>query len=345
VLIARAPVRISLAGGGTDLEAYYARTPGAVVSATIDKYFYVFISPAEGDHIQVSSSDYRTFVRQPFDQPPLWDGDLRLPTAVIHHFGIRTGLSVFLASQVPPGTGLGSSSTVAVALIKAMAALSGRHLSRREVAELACEIEIQRLGMPIGKQDQYAAAYGGLNYIEFRPEGVEVEPVQMRAEAEQRLEQRLLLFYTGRWHDSGQILSEQRRNSEEHGGPAVDALHLIRQTAIDMRAALVAGDVGAVGRLLHRSWQAKRRLARGISDAVIDRWYDLALECGAAGGKLTGAGGGGFLLLYCEPDRQGALTAALQAAGLHRMDFRFESGGGMVIMNNLVRPVPVAVHG
>jgi D-glycero-alpha-D-manno-heptose-7-phosphate kinase len=345
VLIARAPVRISLAGGGTDLEAYYARTTGAVVSATIDKYFYVFVSPADGDHIQVSSSDYRTFVRQPYDQPPLWDGDLRLPTAVIHHFGIRTGLSVFLASQVPPGTGLGSSSTVAVALVKAMAALCGRRLGRREVAELACEIEIERLGMPIGKQDQYAAAFGGLNYMEFRPDGVDVEPVPIRPDAEQRLEQRLLLFYTGRWHDSGRILSEQRRNSEERGGSALEALHVIRQTAADMRDALVAGDTGAVGRLLDRSWRAKRRLASGISDAVIDRWYDLALETGATGGKLTGAGGGGFLLLYCEPERQSALTSALQAAGLHRMDFRFESGGGMVIMNHLIRPVPVAVDG
>lgn len=345
MLIARAPVRISLAGGGTDLEAYYSRWPGAVVSATIDKYFYVFVSPAQGDHIQVSSSDYRTFVRQRYDQPPMWDGDLRLPRTVIHHFGVRTGLSVFLASQVPPGTGLGSSSTVAVALIKAMAVLTGRQLSRREVADLACDIEIERLGMPIGKQDQYAAAFGGLNYMEFGPDGVRVEPLDMPAEAERRLEQRLLLFYTGRWHDSSRILDEQRRQSERDGGPAVEALHRIRETATRMRAALMAGDLGAVGDLLHRSWLAKRRLARGISDAVIDGWYDLALGSGAAGGKLTGAGGGGFLLLYCEPERQAALTSALHAAGLNRMDFRFESGGGMVIMNNLVRPVPLAVNG
>ena len=345
MLIARAPVRISLAGGGTDLEAYYSRRPGAVVSATIDKYFYVFVSPSPGEHIQVSSSDYRTFVRQRFDEQPMLDCSLRLPRAVIHHFGIRTGLSVFLASQVPPGTGLGSSSTVAVALIKALAVLSGRRLSRQQVAELACEIEIERLRMPIGKQDQYAAAFGGLNFMEFRPDGVSVEPIAMPAGTDRQLERRLVLFFTGRWHDSSQILSEQRRNSDRDAGPAVDALHLIRETATLMRASLLAGDVAAVGGLLHRSWLAKRRLARGITDQVIDRWYELALAAGAGGGKVTGAGGGGFLLLYCEPERQPALTAALQAEGLHRMDFRFESGGGMVIMNNLVGPALRAVGG
>jgi len=162
VLIARAPLRLSLAGGGTDLEAYFEKYGGAVVSTTIDKYFYVITSLSDAPHIQVSSSDYQTFYRQDIEEPPLWDGELRLPKVIIDHFGIRTGLSVFLASQVPPGTGLGSSSAVAVALIKAMGVLCNRSMTTHEIANLACQIEIEKLGLPIGRQDQYAAAFGGV---------------------------------------------------------------------------------------------------------------------------------------------------------------------------------------
>lgn len=344
MLIARAPVRISLAGGGTDLEAYYSRFGGAVVSVTIDKYFYVLVSHSSGNHIQVSSSDYRTFFRHRMESPPLWDGDLRLPKAILQHFAIRSGLSVFLASQVPPGTGLGSSSTVAVALIKAMAVLSGLPLSRKEVAELACEIEIGLMGMPIGKQDQYAAAFGGLNYIEFGPEDVIVERLAVSDGTVSQLRERLLLFFTGLAHKSEEILGEQRRRSQEGHRPTVEALHAIKDIAIQTRAHLIAGDIRPIGDLLHRSWLAKRTLALGVSDPVIDRWYELALEAGASGGKIVGAGGGGFLLLFCEPERQEVVSEVLAREGLIGMDFDFESGGAMVIMNNLVGWRPVAAH-
>ena len=336
MLIARAPLRVSLAGGGTDLEAYYARFGGAVVSTTIDKYFYVFVSPNDGSHVQVSSSDYRTFYRERLDAPMLWDGDLRLPKAIIHHFGVRTGLSVFLASQVPPGTGLGSSSTVAVALIKAMALLSGDSLTRGDVAELACRIEIEKLGMPIGKQDQYAASFGGLNYFQFSSDGVSVERLDLAEECVAQLERRLMLFFTGRWHDSARILGEQKRESERDGGSVIEALHEIKRSAVGMRRDLMRGDVAAVGDWLHRSWLAKRELAQGVSDPWIDRSYERARAAGARGGKVAGAGGGGFLLLYCEPQHQERVTEALEETGLTRMDFRFEAGGAMVIVNNLV---------
>ncbi|MDQ6897993.1 MAG: GHMP kinase, partial [Candidatus Dormibacteraeota bacterium] len=220
--------------------------------------------------------------------------------------------------------------------IKAMAVLSGESLSRSQVAELACDIEINRLGMPIGKQDQYAAAFGGVNFIQFAPERVSVERLAMPPGTDLELERRLLLFFTGRWHNSASILSEQRQNTGRPDGQAVEALHLIKDKAIAMRSHLLAGEVSAVGALLHESWLAKRTLARGITDPVIDRWYQLAMDAGAGGGKLTGAGGGGFLLLHCEPERQDTVTEALGAEGLVRMDFRFESGGGTVILNNLV---------
>jgi D-glycero-alpha-D-manno-heptose-7-phosphate kinase len=336
MLIARAPLRISLAGGGTDLEAYYGKYGGAVVSLTIDKYFYVFISPSDSQHIQVSSSDYQTFYRQRLDESPLWDGDLRLPKAIINHFGVDTGLSIFLASQVPPGTGLGSSSTVTVALIKALAVLRGQRLSRAEIAALACRVEIDELGMPIGRQDQYAAAFGGLNFIQFSPEGVLVQPLQLPDGVSEALERRLMLFFTGRSRNSGQILSEQKRSSERNRATVIEALHVIKQAALDMRRDLVDGNVAAVGTGLHLSWLAKRQLAHGISDPWIDQWYEAARAAGATGGKIAGAGGGGFLLLYAEPECQELVTQTLQTNGLSRLDFRFESGGAMVIMNTLV---------
>jgi D-glycero-alpha-D-manno-heptose-7-phosphate kinase len=348
MLIARAPLRISLAGGGTDLEAYYGKYGGAVISATLDKYFYVFLSRSDSPAIQVASSDYQTFYRQPLDETPLWDGDLRLPKVIVHHFGIRTGLSVFLASQIPPGTGLGSSSSAAVALIKAMSVLGGQRLTRHEIAEMACEIEIEKLGMPIGKQDQYAAAFGGLNYLEFRSEGVTVQPLELPDEVQAELERRLMLFFTGRSRNSAQILTEQKRSSERNRASVIEALHVIHESAVALRQDLARGNITAVGECLHRSWMAKRQLAPGVSDPWIDQWYETACAAGAAGGKIAGAGGGGFLLLYCEPENQDRVTQALQANGLNRMDFRFEAGGAMVIMNTLssrAEPVPAGFAG
>lgn len=333
MLIARAPLRVSLAGGGTDLPAYYEQHGGAVLSTTIDKYFYVFLSPSDGHHLQVTSSDYRAFYRKRLDEPSLWDGVLNLPKAVIDHFGTRTGLSVFLASQAPPGTGLGSSSAVAVALIKAMSVLSGEKLSPHKIAELACLIEIDQLGMPIGKQDQYAAAFGGLNFFQFTRGGVEAQRIDPGPEVMAALDERLMLFFTGMWHDSGVILNEQRDNSH---AAAVASLDNIKAIAIAMRDDLCRGDLSRIGELLHESWLAKRGLATGITQPQIDRWYNLARSAGVSGGKIAGAGGGGFLLLYCEPEYQERVTELLGDEGLVQMDFSFESGGAMVIMNNLV---------
>ena len=333
MLIARAPLRISLAGGGTDLEAYYGKYGGAVISATIDKFFYVIMTTSDADSIQVSSSDYKTFYRHNVEENPLWDGDLRLPKVIINHFGIRSGISVFLASQVPPGTGLGSSSTVAVALIKALSVLCRVPMTAAEVAELASEIEIDRLGMPIGKQDQFAASFGGLNYIDFQTSGVTVTPLLLPFDVSASLQRRLMLFFTGRSHNSADILSQQKKSSEQNRGQVIDSLHLIKREAEEFRSQLLRGNIDFLGQCLDRSWHAKRRLAPGVTDPWIDQWYETAREAGAAGGKITGAGGGGFLLLYCEPENQERVTAALEWLGLHRMDFQFEGSGAMVLVN------------
>ncbi len=325
-------MRISFAGGGTDLPAYYERFGGEVISATLDKYFYVFMNPT-GGNIQITSSDFRTFYRHRARDEMLWEGDLAIPKAVLHHFGITEGISLFMASEIPPGTGLGSSSSVAVAVIKALSTLCGISLSPARVAELACDIEIGKLGMPIGKQDQYAAAYGGINRISFSRKGVSVEPLQLTPELIHRLERRIMLFFTGASRKSSSILERQRNSSARPEGATVEALHALKAMASEVREVLEREDLETFGRLLHEAWEQKKRLASGITTGHIDDCYQAALTAGATGGKVAGAGGGGFLMLYCEPRHQDRVTAALEDRGLARIDFHFEFGGAMVLLN------------
>lgn len=327
MLIARAPLRVSLAGGGTDLPAYYERFGGMVISTTIQKYVYVQIQPNGPESAQITSADYRTFYRHDQEAPMTWNGELALPRAVLHEFGIRCGLSVFIASEVPPGTGLGSSSALAIALIRAVAAYAHKTMSRQEIADLACRVEIEKLGAPIGKQDQFAAAFGGLNAITFGSNGVDVEPIGADPETLRTLERRLLLFFTGTARDSAVILREQQRATREYDRDVLENLHLIRAAADICRRHLETGDVDGIGRLLDEGWQYKRRLTAGISSARIDECYQVARDHGALGGKITGAGGGGFLLLYCHEANQLALTAAMADLGLRRTDFHLDRQG------------------
>lgn len=337
MLIARAPVRISFAGGGTDLPSYYQENGGLVVSTTIDKHFYVFANLNGSESAQITSSDYHTFFRQRRGEPLLWDGDLTLPRAFLHQFGIDSGISLFLASEIPPGTGLGSSSAVSVALAKALSALCGLSLTSGQTAELASYVEIEKLGMPIGHQDQYAAAFGGLNVITFSRDGVRVQPLNLRLEIEQALEKRTMLFFTGVSRSASAILKEQHAGTQRQGSDTVTSLHGIKAIAEAAIGLLRGGQLDDFGRLLHQSWEAKKRLASGISNPKIDEWYQLALEHGAVGGKIAGAGGGGFLLLYCHESEQEAVTTALEAAGLVRMDFHFERGGAVILMDAIPR--------
>jgi D-glycero-alpha-D-manno-heptose-7-phosphate kinase len=337
MLIVRAPVRISFAGGGTDLPSYYKQYGGLVVSTTIDRYFYVFVNLNGADSVQVTSSDYRIFYRQRRGEDVFWDGDLALPRAFLHEFGIDGGISLFLASEVPPGTGLGSSSTVAVALGKALSALCRRPLSCGDLAELASYVEIEKLGMPIGRQDQYAAAFGGLNAITFEADGVRVEPLGCPPAVERTLERRILLFFTGAARSAASILKHQRAATQDRNDEVIASLHQIKAMAERTVEVLRAGDLSEFGALMHASWEAKKRLARGVTTPGIDEWYDVARAHGALGGKITGAGGGGFLMLYCEEPYQEAVTTALEAKGLVRMDFHFERGGAVVLMDAIPR--------
>ncbi len=326
-------MRISFGGGGTDLEAYYANYGGVVISTAINKYFYAVITTDESDDLQVISADYRSLFRHSPYNDLFWNGDLALPKAILHHFGIRRGINLFVASEVPPGTGLGSSSAAAVTLVRAISTLVEQPMTRQQVAELASFIEITKMGMPIGKQDQYASAFGGLNTITFSREGVTVEPLNVAPEVRYTLERRLLLFFTGTSRESTSILKHQRKSTEEQDGAVLQALHHIKQVAIDVQACLERGDLEEFARLLDYAWQEKRRLAPGLSTGFIDECYSLALHQGASAGKITGAGGGGFLLLYCREQAQEAVTRALEERGLKRMDFHFDTQGAIVVLN------------
>lgn len=333
MLIARAPMRISFGGGGTDLEAYYAKYGGLVISTAINKYFYAVITTDESDDLQVISADYRSLFRHsPYDDL-FWNGDLSLPKAILHHFGIRRGINLFVASEVPPGTGLGSSSAAAVTMVRAISTLVEQPMTKQQVAELASYIEITKMGMPIGKQDQYASAFGSLNKITFTSDGVTVEPVKMAPDVRRTLEKRLMLFFTGSSRESTSILKHQRKSTQDEDESVLKALHNIKQVAVDIEVCLEKGDLDEFARLLHYAWQEKRRLAPGLSTGFIDECYSLALEHGASAGKITGAGGGGFLLLYCHEESQEAVTKALEERGLKRMNFRFDHQGATVVLN------------
>src|SRR5438552_2072228 len=333
MLIARAPMRISFGGGGTDLEAYHARYGGFVISTAITKYFYAIITTDEPDELQVISADYRSLFRHSTYNDLFWNGDLALPKAILHHFGIRRGINLFVASEVPPGTGLGSSSAATVTLVRAISTLLEQPMTKQQVAEIASYIEIGKMGMPIGKQDQYASAFGGLNKIIFTSEGVTVEPVKITPDVRQTLERRLMLFFTGSSRESTSILKHQRKSTEERDESVLKALHNIKQVAIDVQSCLERGDLDEFARLLHYSWQEKRRLAPGLSTGFIDECYSLALQKGASAGKITGAGGGGVLLLYCHEHAQDTVTRALEDRGLKRMNLRLDQQGATVVLN------------
>lgn len=329
LLIARAPVRISFAGGGTDFPAYFRKYGGRVLSATLNRYVYTMLSPApRAAHL--ISANYSLFQQYAPDRDALWDGNLSLPRAILEAFGNPGGIDLFIAAQVPPGTGLGSSGSLAVSMIAALAAWSGWSLTRYEIAELACQIEIERMGLPVGKQDQYAAAFGGLNRIRFEASGVFVERVPLALEVRQALERRLRLFYTGQARPSATILKTQQQATTEEDPQVLRRLHLLKALAEDMEDCLTMGDLDGFGRLLHEAWILKRGLASAISNDFIDRCYAAAREAGAIGGKITGAGGGGFLLLYCPEEAIERVTGVMAAMGLKPMDVAFEAQGVQV---------------
>ena len=327
MIISRTPLRISFAGGGSDLSAYYRHRPGAVVSMAIDKFIYVTVNQKFDRKIRASYSETEIV-----DQI----GDLR--HELIREGLIRTqiagGIEITSISDIPSqGTGLGSSSTYTVGLLNALYAYTGHAAGAERLAREACQIEIERCGKPIGKQDQYIAAFGGLQFLQFNPDdSVFVDPIICAPTVKELLHTRLLLFYTGLTRSAETILTEQRRNTQadRRHRETLDSMTGLAHALRDLLChAEACANLDAFGDILHEGWLLKRGLASGISSTAIDTWYERARAAGASGGKLLGAGGGGFLLLYARPQSHEAIIEAL--ADLRPVSFRPEPQGSKIV--------------
>lgn len=336
MLIVRSPMRISFAGGGTDLPAYYERFGGAVLSTSINKYFYTILGKRTDGRIQVISSDLRVFETwRDIANMNIRGSGLEIPLAVLKDLACDISVDLFLSSEIPPGTGLGSSASVCVNILRTLTTYVNRPFSKYDLAECAFRIARDVLGHHVGRQDEFAAAFGGLNFITFHDDGLtEVQPLDLDPEFLRELQSNLMLFFTGSAHHSWTILQEQEKSTRSHTGPTLDALHEVRALADRMLGSLQAGDLNLFGALLDEGWRAKKRISGKISNPRIDHIYEVARHSGAVGGKITGAGGGGFLLLYCESDRQEAVRSALHAEGVQEMAFAFDNNGAQVIVND-----------
>jgi D-glycero-alpha-D-manno-heptose-7-phosphate kinase len=322
MLITQTPLRISFFGGGTDFRGFYAQEEGCVLSTTIDKCIFVVVKRRFDSKIRVGYTRTELVDRVDEVEHELVREALRLT-------GVARQIEINTMGDIPSaGSGLGSSSTVTVGLLNALYASLGEARERETLARQACEIEIDRLGRPIGKQDQYIAAYGGLRFIRFLPdERVVVERVDLPDGEGRRLNQQLMLFFTNTTRRSETVLTEQKANIRDR----MEVLCGLKALAYRGRALLEAGDFDAFGRLLHQGWELKKRMASKISSGVIDDIYAAAREAGALGGKITGAGGGGFLLLYCPREKQYDVRDALRP--LPELPFHLEPDGTKVIFN------------
>lgn len=336
MLIVRSPVRISFGGGGTDLPSFYEQFGGAVLSAAINKYFYTILRARNDGRIQVISSDLRVFENwNDIANVSVQGTELEIPLAVLKALNCNAAFDLFLASEIPPGTGLGSSASVCVNILKTITDYMHTPLSKYALAEQAFSIARTFLKKHVGKQDEFAAAFGGLNYMTFHKDGgTTIDPLDLDNFTLEELQSNLMLFFTGSAHHSWTILREQEDSTLAHSSSTLHALHDVKALAVQMRDALVGGSLQAFGKLLHEGWQAKRRISSKISSPRIDRLYEIARNKGALGGKITGAGGGGFLLLFCEKDRQPAVRQALTDEGVSEMTFSFDTQGAQVIAND-----------
>jgi D-glycero-alpha-D-manno-heptose-7-phosphate kinase len=282
---------------------------------------------AHADGVQILAADHRACCQKPDCEDLILDENLQLPSAVVDFFKPRSGLVVFLACEVPPGSGLGVCGALTVSMITALSFWCGIQLDPAATADISCQIQIDKLGMPVGRQDQYAAAFGGPNRIRFSREGVSVEPLQLPPGTEDVLQERLMLFFTGVSRSSSDILHHLRQSILDKNGEVLSRLGTMKELAAEIGSALEQGDLPLFGELLHRSWMEKRQLVDGITNTSIDRCYQVAREHGAVGGKISGAGGGGFLILYCAKEHQDGVTEAVEALGIRRWPLSLDHGG------------------
>jgi D-glycero-alpha-D-manno-heptose-7-phosphate kinase len=325
MIITRSPLRISLGGGGTDLPSYYKKHSGFLIAAAIDRYVYITLHQTFVPDLIVKYSKLERVASASEVHHPIIREALKL-------VGIDGSyLELTSMADIPAGTGLGSSGSFTTAMLKALHAHRKNIVHPRDLAEQACHIEIDLLKEPIGKQDQYIAAYGGLTCFQFLPNGhVEARPLQVEAETLYNLEDNLLLFFTGYSRAAGTILREQDDKSRQSDRDMTDNLHFVKELGYQSQEALQVGDLQRFGELMNVHWEHKKKRSGGMSNPDIDKWYNLAMENGALGGKLIGAGGGGFLMFYAQEKTK--LRHALTLAGLKEVRFRFDFEGTKVVI-------------
>jgi D-glycero-alpha-D-manno-heptose-7-phosphate kinase len=335
LLRTKAPLRISFAGGGTDVSPYPEERGGAVLNCTVNKYAYATLATRENNEATtVHSLDFDTSVNYGPSDDRTYTGELDLVTAALRTLekdpavaGRLGGLEMFLHSDAPPGSGLGGSSTMAVALVGVLQRYLSMPWTSYDVAEIAYRIEREEMAKKGGRQDQYAASFGGFNFMEFGKNGTVVNPLKIPREILNELQYRLLLCYTGTRHLDDEIIKSQQNNYREGRKDTVASLDAMKALAVEMKNNLLRGNIDEMGRLLHAGWELKKRLTSGISNPLIDHLYEKAREAGALGGKLTGAGGGGYLLLFADFSRRRKIAEVVEKAGGHVVDFSFEMNG------------------
>ena len=327
VVRSTAPLRISFVGGGTDFPHYFERHGGAVLSATIDRHAHVMLVPRPDREVRIRS-DLGHLVEYHLDVRPAYDGVMDLAKAAIERMGIDRGLEMDVRSDAPPGSGLGGSSALVTAIVAALAALEDRTLSRAEIVRLSYAIEREDLGISGGWQDQYAAAFGGFNLLEFSGGGVEVIPVRCRTEDLARLRAHLLLCYTGAVRTDLGLIDTQIRLYHEGREETMVGMKHLHEMAYEMRASIETGDLDALGPMLRAAYENKKRMNPHIADGTpIERLFDAAREAGADGAKICGAGGGGYVLVACRPERRIAVRSALEDLGGQLAGFAFHPDG------------------
>lgn len=327
MIISRAPFRISLGGGGTDLASYYSLYGGFLIGAGINKYVYISVNRRFYDSIRLS-----------YSQTEIVDSVDEIKHALFRQtfkfLGIERGVEAVSVADMPANAGLGSSSCFTVALLNALHAYKREYVSPGQLAEEACHIELDLLKQPIGKQDQYMAAFGGLTCLSFDKSGeVLVEPLLLPEDLIADLQYRLVMLYSGKERNAAEILIEQDRKTRELDPQVTEALHKIKEIGLETRRQLERGKIDALGELMDEHWKVKKKLSSAISDVMIDEHYERAQRHGAIGGKIMGAGGGGFFLFYVDPARKRDLIDAMTAAGLKHVHFDFDFQGTKIIFN------------
>ena len=325
------PVRISFSGGGTDMPEYYNEFGGNVVTSTINHFTYVILNLRNDDLIQAFSSDFQihntSAVLENLELKP----GTEIPIAVLKHLNFKTGATVMVCSDVPPSSGLGGSSSLTVNFVKTLSTLQKLKWNNEKIAETSFHIERNVLQHPIGKQDDYIASFGGFNFIRFTNEQVYVEPIKINKSTFDELQENLLLFFIGDTRKNADILSNQLDNIKQRRKETIESLNYVKGLAEEMNSSLKQSDITLFGELLHKGWLAKKKFTKGVSNENINKIYDAALENGASGGKLTGAGGGGHMLFYCEKSKHDGFIQKMEDIGLKHIRFKFNNDGPKVL--------------